>query len=264
MDVRQARPDDGERIRTVARQSMYASYSMSPDTIDAAVEQWYDDAAIEEAVENEDRQFLVGEREGEVIGFADAVVVGDDETGDLHWLHVHPDYRGEGLAKTLLEETRDALRERGVDVLRGMVLADNSEGNSFYRHHGFETVDEREIEIDGRRHVENVYVERSASGLTAAVPAGAPEEAAPEESAEQLIEATTDDGRTVYADRSDPDRGSMAPFFVAYADRDADRKYGYYCGNCESLATAMDAMGRVECSDCGNARKPSRWDASYL
>lgn len=264
MDVRQAQPDDGEEIRTVARQSMYASYSMSPDTIDAAVEDWYDDAAIEDATADDDRQFLVGERDGEVVAFADAVVVGDDETGDLHWLHVHPDHRGEGVAKTLLEETREALRERGVDVLRGMVLADNSEGNSFYRHYGFETVDEREIEIDGRRHVENVYVEQSEPGLTAAVPAGGAEEAASEESTDRLIEATTDDGRTVYADRSDPDKGSMAPFFVAYADRDAESKYGYYCGNCESLATAMDSMGRIECGDCGNARKPSRWDASYL
>jgi len=264
MDVRQAQPDDGKEIRTVARQSMYASYSMSPDTIDAAVEEWYDDAAIEDATEDDDRQFLVGERDEEIVAFADAVVVGDDETGDLHWLHVHPDYRGEGVAKTLLDETRDALAERSVDVLRGMVLSDNSEGNSFYRHHGFETVDEREIEIDGRRHVENVYVEQRASGLAAAVPAGAAEDATAEESGDRLIEATTDDGRTVYADRSDPDKGSLAPFFVTYADRDAERKYGYYCDNCESLATAMDSMGRIECGDCGNARKPSRWDASYL
>ncbi|HMB50580.1 MAG TPA: GNAT family N-acetyltransferase, partial [Natronoarchaeum rubrum] len=87
MDVRQAQPDDGEEIRTVARQSMYASYSMSPDTIDAAVEEWYDDDAIEDATADDDRQFLVGERDGEVVAFADAVVVGDEETGDLHWLH---------------------------------------------------------------------------------------------------------------------------------------------------------------------------------
>ncbi|SNZ04668.1 Ribosomal protein S18 acetylase RimI [Natronoarchaeum philippinense] len=261
MDVRRAEVDDGEPIREVARQSMYASYSMSPDTIDAAVEQWYGEDEIDAAVAVEGRQFLVAERDGSIVGFADAVVVGDDETGDLHWLHVHPDYRGEGIARTLLDETRDALEERGVDVLRGMVLADNSEGNAFYRHHGFETVDEREIEIDGQRHVENIYVESVPSGLTATVPAGGRGE---EGTDERLIEVATDDDGTVYADREDTETGTMAPFLVAYSDRELEDRFGYYCGNCESLATAMNSMGRIECGECGNARKPSRWDASYL
>lgn len=257
MDVRQATPGDGEEIREVARQSMYASYSMSPDTIDAAVAEWYDDGAVEDAVDDADRQFLVADRDGTVVGFADADVVGEGETGELLWLHVHPDYRGEGVARRLLNETRDALADRDVDALRGLVLRDNSEGNSFYRHHGFEAVDERELEIGGRRYVENVYRDRGRGAAMLATASGEPE-------LEGVSEATTPEGATVYVDRSDAERGSAGSMYAAYTDADLEARWGYFCGNCESLATAMDSMGRVECSDCGNARKPSRWDASYM
>ena len=262
MEVRAATPDDADAIREVARRSLIASYAMSPDTIDGAVRQWYDEDAFSEILDDGDRQFLVAERDGEVVGFADAVVNGD--VGDLLWLHVHPDYRGEGTARRLLDETGEALRERGVDELRGMVLSANSEGNSFYRHHGFEKVDEREIEIGGRRHVENVY-RRSES--TEAAPddrAAAPDRDLAAATGQELVEVTTEDDGTVYADPTDPDKGSIAPFYPVYTAPDRDRTWGYYCGNCESVATAMDSMGRIECSDCDNTRKPTRWDSSYM
>ncbi|WP_245626069.1 DUF5816 domain-containing protein, partial [Haloparvum sedimenti] len=38
---------------------------------------------------------------------------------------------------------------------------------------------------------------------------------------------------------------------------------GFYCGNCGSLDTAMDTMGRIECNECGNIRKPEEWDAAH-
>lgn len=71
----------------------------------------------------------------------------------------------------------------------------------------------------------------------------------------------TTDGRTVYVDREEAERGSKGPFFVVYTDADAESRYGYLCGNCESVDNAMDAMGRIECNVCGNIRKPTEWDA---
>jgi ribosomal protein S18 acetylase RimI-like enzyme len=257
-DVRAATAGDSEAIREVARRSLQASYSMSPDTIDSAVEQWYADDAMEPLLDDDRRLFLVADHEGDVAGFADAVAPEGSDAGDLLWLHVNPDYRGEGIARTLLDETRDALEHRGVEELRGMVLSDNSEGNSFYQHHGFRKVDEREIDIDGRCHVENIYREGEVSGVDESA-------AAPwSDVGDDVIEATTDDGETVYADPTETDSGSKAPFLAVYADEGHERLWGYYCANCESLATAMDSMGRIECSDCWNARKPSRWDASYM
>jgi hypothetical protein len=73
----------------------------------------------------------------------------------------------------------------------------------------------------------------------------------------------TPDGETVYVDRSAGDRGSKGPFLVAYRTREADRKYGWFCTNCETFDNAMDSMGRIECNECGNFRKPTEWDAAH-
>jgi hypothetical protein len=74
---------------------------------------------------------------------------------------------------------------------------------------------------------------------------------------------TTPEGETVYVDRSDGERGSDGPFFVAYLSPDRERKYGWFCANCETFDNAMDAMGRVQCNVCGNFRKPTEWDAAH-
>lgn len=71
------------------------------------------------------------------------------------------------------------------------------------------------------------------------------------------------DGQTLYIDRSTGERGSEAPFYPVYVGQDGARRYGFACGNCGSLETAMDTMGRVRCGDCANSRKPDRWDAAH-
>jgi hypothetical protein len=77
-------------------------------------------------------------------------------------------------------------------------------------------------------------------------------------------EATrTPDGDTVYVDRTLDERGSKGPFFAVFVSADTDDRWGYCCANCGSLDTAMDTMGRVECNDCGNVRKPDEWDAAH-
>jgi hypothetical protein len=73
----------------------------------------------------------------------------------------------------------------------------------------------------------------------------------------------TTGGDTVYVDREDTERGSKGPFYVVYAGPDREVRWGYRCGNCGSFDTAMDTMGRVECTVCRNVRKPDEWDAAH-
>jgi len=68
-------------------------------------------------------------------------------------------------------------------------------------------------------------------------------------------------GYAAYNERAD---GEVAPFYVVYADSDRTERYGFVCGGCGSLAVGMDPMGRLDCEDCANNRKPSQWDAAYL
>ncbi len=242
MAVRHATLEDRGGIREIARRSMHCSYTMSPDTIDRAIEEWYGDETLEDAFEDDSRYLLVAEEDDTLTGFTDAVLHGQDQPADLLWLHVHPDHRGQGISRELLEETRTRLIEAKASHLRGLVLADNSEGSSFYEHFGFEKIGERHINIDGKRHVENVYQDVEPAGMT----------------------TLTVNDETVYVAVDDTEPGTIAPFNTVYADPNRDERWAYYCTNCDSVAAAMDAMARIECSDCGNTRKPTRWDAAYL
>ncbi|MFC6975551.1 GNAT family N-acetyltransferase [Halomicroarcula sp. GCM10025709] len=242
MDIRPAEPADRPAIRDVARRSLQASYSLGPQAITSAIEEWYDEGRLAETLADGDRLLLVVERDEQVVGFSESVVAADD-TGTLLWIHVDPAHRGEGLASELFDATRTHLEQRGASNLHGRVLEDNVEGNTFYTERGFEHVGTEQVEIDGRTYVENIYSE-----------------------AEQWGREPLDDGngRTVYVDHDNHERGSIAPFQVVFADETGEDRYGYFCSNCNTLANAMDSMGRIECDNCGNVRKPLRWDAAYL
>lgn len=243
MKFREARPSDGPAIRTVARASLQASYSLSPGAIESAVDSWYDDESIREKADDDTDLLLVGEDEGEIVGFSESVVV--DDRGEIAWLHVAPAHRGRGIGGKLFERTREALDERGVEAIRGRVLQDNAEGNEFYERQGFSKVDESRVEMDARVHVENVYGEDPAA-------------------AGELTPIAGPEDQQLFVDETGGDRGSLGPFYAVHTDPEGATRYGFYCSNCGTLANSMDPMGRIECDTCGNRRKPTRWDAAYL
>ena len=256
MNIRDATSDDRGAIREIAQRSMEASYSLSPRTIESAIKQWYDQETLEAALTDEDVAFVVAEEEGEIVGYAEGVFERDTDTGDgdVLWVHVDPTARGGNVGTDLFERIREDLADLGAKRLRGLVLEDNREGSDFYERFGFEKAEERTAVIDGEPHVEFVYVE----GGTDAEPAPSEVDVSVPETVE------IDGGEEIFFDGEDTDMGSKGPFVVVYNDRAFTERYGYYCGNCGTLDTAMDAMGRVQCNDCGNLRKPTRWDAAYL
>ncbi|WP_396612178.1 DUF5816 domain-containing protein [Haloferax sp. S1W] len=79
----------------------------------------------------------------------------------------------------------------------------------------------------------------------------------------ELESRTIPSGKTVFVARNEVERGAKGPFYVVYASEDAESRWGYRCGNCDSFDTAMDTMGRVECNECRNVRKPEEWDAAH-
>lgn len=243
MDIRTAKPVDAPSIREIARSSLSSSYTLSPQTIEGAVTQWYDDEQLSEKLDDPAFVVLVAERNENIVGFAEGDVVESGGDGDLLWLHVDPDYRGEGVGDRLYHEIHDELMEMGATRLRGRVLRDNHGGNQFYEQHGLLKATDERVEIDDTQYVENIYVE--------------------DEPAE-IKSVAAENGSEVYIDYDDAERGSVAPFLVAYNDTERTERYGYFCSNCDSLDIAMDAMGRAECNQCGNQRKATRWDAAYL
>jgi ribosomal protein S18 acetylase RimI-like enzyme len=246
MEIHEATPEDGGDIRAVALASLHASYDdiLGEETVDEAFENWYDPDVLRLDLESDDLAFVIAEDDDDVVGFSHVHVRDRQEEGRIQWLHVHPDHRGGGVGSRLLEHTRDVLHARAIEHVSGEVLADNVAGNEFYRDHGFSLRDQYTVQVGGRFVAENVYDDASVE------PA-------------DLEPLETEDG-TMHVDVSDEHRGKLASWYPVYGSEDGTRRYGWYCGNCESVDNAMDAMGRVQCNACDNARKPERWDAAYL
>jgi predicted SPOUT superfamily RNA methylase MTH1 len=70
------------------------------------------------------------------------------------------------------------------------------------------------------------------------------------------------DGESLYVS-AERERGNKGPFRVTYADPEAERRWGFYCTNCETFDNAVDSMGRIQCNVCSNYHKAEEWDAAH-
>ncbi|MFB6068575.1 MAG: GNAT family N-acetyltransferase [Halobacterium sp.] len=248
MEIRETTGEDVEAIRSIADASLGETYSgaLGADVVDAAADEWYAEDRVADRFASDRVAYLVAEEDGDVVAFSESELDGDAAAA-IEWLHVHPDHRGEGVGVALLEKTEAVLLERGANRIEGRVLAANQRGNEFYQDHGYVRTGARSLDISGETYTENLYVKLPES------------EAEPE-----LLERRETEEGTLWVAFDERERGSKAPFYTTYRGEDREDRFGFYCSNCESVDTSMDAMGRVECADCGNKRKATRWDAAYL
>jgi ribosomal protein S18 acetylase RimI-like enzyme/ribosomal protein S27AE len=249
MELRDATAADVDAIRAVARESLLASYGHAVDEtlLAEAVDEWYDPDELTADIDDDRTVYPVAVVDDNVVGFAEGYIVGRRErVGEIDWLHVHPDHRGSGIGSALLERTETELRDADVDRIKARVLVANETGTAFYEAEGYELAGERTVDIGEETFDEREY-RKQISRLTGI--------------SEGIVE--TDAGDTVYVAFDENERGSAGPFYVAYADSEREQRYGYFCGNCEGTDVAIDTMDRMECGDCGNRRRPSRWDAAY-
>ncbi len=250
MEITDATAEDTQAIRSVAERSMEASYAVSPDTLEAILDEQFDSERLTDLIESDDWILLVATDEDEVAGFVEAEI--DDGVGMLTWLHVATEFRGMGAGSGLFEAARERLHEAGVSGVRARELADNAEGQGFFEYFGFEKAEQDRIEIAGEDLVVDVFAESESDT-----------EGEDETDSEPQGTVETDDG-TVYVDRDEELAGESGPFFVAYTDEDYEQQYSFYCGNCESIVEAVDGMDRIECENCGNLNRPDEWDGGYL
>lgn len=259
MHLRTATRSDLPAIRNVAAASLAASYDhfLDEELREEAVQTWYGDPAdgdeggLAGNIEDDDSVVVVAEVEGEVVGFAQSFLVeGADTVGRIEWIHVDPDHRGSGLGTKLLERVESELTEAGAGRLEGRVLEENAEGKSFYAEHGYAEGPERRLALGDEWVSERTFFRQ---------PDGASD---PETTGITAWEETAD-GEEVLIAYDESARGTEGPFYAAFVDENRERRYGWFCGACESLDVNMDAMGRLECDSCGNRRKATRWDATY-
>jgi len=251
MEFRSASSTDAEEIATVARASLSESYGhfIDEETITDIVGEWYAPEQLSDLLDDENEQFLLAETDGKLVGFIQgALLQGDPLTGEIDWLHVSPNFRGQNIGEQLLGQFQETIDDLGASVLRGKVLAQNQEGGEFYADNGFDRVDTRTITIRDTEYEERIYEKPLGDGQSKSV----------------VESITGPDNEELFVSYSDADRGAKGPFYTVFTTEELQDRYGFFCGNCQSIDAAMDAMGRIECNNCGNKRKATRWDASYL
>lgn len=251
MDIRDVEPDDTESVRSVAHRSLTESYDhfIEQRIIDEIVEKWYDDERIADLIAAENHVFLVASQDDTIVGFVQGALISDEPLiGEIDWLHVDPEHRGAGISLRLLGQIQEHFEDQSASIIRGKVLAQNETGVAFYENEGFERTKTRPVTIDDTEYQEAVY-----------------ETTIGESADEEVVTTITGPAQEeLVVSFSDAERGAKAPFYAVFLSEDLKERYGFFCGNCESIDTAMDAMGRIECNKCANKRKATRWDAAYL
>jgi ribosomal protein S18 acetylase RimI-like enzyme len=143
MSVRDAAPEDAERIAAVARASWTDTYRdiFEPAFIDEFLARNYrpEDLAAqaESAKTADDRHFLVAERDGEIVAYAQYGV--GPRGPELFRIYADPAHYGTGTGHALLDELHRRLRGT-VDGYLVDVHSRNVRGRAFYDRQGFVAV----------------------------------------------------------------------------------------------------------------------------
>ena len=138
--VRDATPADAAQVAAIARASWTETYRdiFEPSFIEDFLVTHYrvEDLArgAERAAEADDRHFLVAERAGDVVAFAQFAV--GPRGPELFRIYADPNHYGSGVGHALLEELHRRLAGR-VDGYVLDVHPRNERGLAFYRRHGF-------------------------------------------------------------------------------------------------------------------------------
>jgi ribosomal protein S18 acetylase RimI-like enzyme len=263
MELRTASRSDLTAIRGVAEASLAASYdhTLGEELREQAVETWYGErqsltcegaeasaaGGLAETIDDEETTVVVAEADDEMIGFAQgSLVEGADLVGRIEWIHVHPDHRGSGVGSRLLDRIEAELASVGADRIEGRVLDANRAGKTFYEQRGYEAGSTRELRLGSDMATERTFVRQYEEPTNTGI----------------NDRRETDEGDSVFIAYDDSARGSKGPFYGAYLDEDRAQRYGWFCGVCNSLDVGMDTMGRLECENCRNRRKATRWDAT--
>jgi ribosomal protein S18 acetylase RimI-like enzyme len=153
IEFRTAAPEDVESVQRVARASWHAVHDdiLGTNAVEELLDRWYDRDRLEASIDHEDALMFLAIDDSEVVGFAQG---GPTEEGPadatVGAIYILPEYWGEGVGTELLDRLFDGFRANGLDSVWLAVMADNNVGRSFYEKYGFETHQERTVELVGQ------------------------------------------------------------------------------------------------------------------
>ena len=136
--VRTALVSDAPSIAAIGRVAFPAVHSaiVGAEFAAAVVEQTYSVVALTDCITHcanaDDAEFLVAERDGEVIGYLHYDSEGVEP--ELHRIYVDPGQKRGGVGSALMRELHARLPPRGQYIL--LVAESNTDAQAFYERHG--------------------------------------------------------------------------------------------------------------------------------
>lgn len=141
MKMREAVPEDAATIREIA----LATISNTDDVRSKVMERAYQQEEIVRAIgsseEAKEQLFIVGEVEGDVIGFYHAIDRGD--TWEVLRLYLHPAHHRQGLGAELLTH----LQQRKAQPIELYVESSNEQAIAFLSHQAFTELNRIQEEV---------------------------------------------------------------------------------------------------------------------
>lgn len=251
MEIRHAETEDLESIEDAASRSFQTSYAISPQQIEAVVEDQFSPEALEARLGDDDRRILVAENPEEME--PDIALQGFVEftaDGTLYWLHVHPSARGRGVGTELIEYVQDELDD-GERPMEARLLESASEGSQFLERFDLYWTENDAVELGGERFDVQVF---STDGA----------EQEPNEPVVSVPDVVTIDDETRALNEDEEVSGTLAPFYLVFETADYEEPVGFFCSQCGTTNVTADALERLECNECGNNHRSDDWDPSYL
>ena len=148
-NIRYATLNDARSISAIYQQSTQRAYQdVMPEApiysrlLDRLEPFWIQKLAI---LPSKEQRLLVAEYEDQVFGFVEIGAatypeeVASENTGELHFLFVAPDFMGGGIGARLLRRATELLREDGYFQAILWVFSRNLQARHFYERHGWST-----------------------------------------------------------------------------------------------------------------------------
>ncbi len=139
VDIRKLKKKDIPRVQRIARRSWQTTYEgIIPKKIqDEFIADYYSKRMLKKRRCN--NHFLVAEKEGKMVGFAEYTKILPDGSVHLHAIYLDPDYLRQGIGSALI---RFAMENFDANIMTLHVVRQNERAIRFYEKTGFKAVDE--------------------------------------------------------------------------------------------------------------------------
>ncbi|HVY84466.1 MAG TPA: GNAT family N-acetyltransferase [Caulobacterales bacterium] len=147
---RNAVATDAQALTAFARASFVETFGhlYPPEDLASFLAEKYDAALVRADIEAGKTHYRLAFDGDELIGYNkvggdfDLPVEHEPSAVELHRLYVHTRVKGQGVAKTLMDEALDWARARGAAAMYLSVWENNFRAQAFYNRYGFEHIGE--------------------------------------------------------------------------------------------------------------------------